>query len=1172
MAQHDYILDNQRGRDFRADLNNALQAIATNNLGGSLPTSTFPGMIAIDRNQQSVFIRSLDNTLWYNIGTVQRNLGQVRIERLGNGLGLTNGVLFANFPSFPTGRLDAIEADGWVSTPRIANNAVTETKLSSDVRTKLNSATGVIAATEAGLFLVSTGDTAGDYEWQTITDAVSWIDVRSILSNVYDGQTVAERTLDYLEEFENVRFVIPPKPSAIDPAIDPGPVQVYLGQGNDVRWEEYFPLPKPATDGLVLTSVGTDQVRWEEAVAQGPRTINEMIADPTADARIYDNETYASAIASRQDLGGNYTMVLGNLDDLRLNVSINRLEDAEHIQFSIINNSGRTEVHRETWTRVQEKRVIPFNISNTELSGAGGRFQREDGRSLYRFVITFLDSSNNPIAEINHHAELWLEDGIIPLSTGGVTLESGEFEYRQIGTGLVNNSTFSILDNENTLYFQLTLMGSSAIATKSIKVPDAGTVQAYAIEEQNQNVAGFTLSRTANNFTITNLSRITSVDVYSVKCVGAKGERGGTGLPGEKGDPGPAGPMGERGDPGPSGPMGERGEPGIIQNSDPQGLKIAEITFSITETESLTQQDWSLTPDSLGNQVDGARLSLRTSRPATSRRDVQARMGYIFRISRTTGSGPTVDSEAFYLYGEEEKLILGINAQIASTLEHGSVDLQLSYGRSGNYVDVRISNPSISAGWQSTTYTQQYTVEVYELEAKGDVGPPGMDGAPGQNGERGRDGETGPRGEKGDMGEPGPMGERGPIGLKGDTGDRGPQGFDGPTGPIGPTGSQGEKGDMGPRGFQGVQGIPGVASQGDPEGDKVATTTFTINQTTEVDRENWTLLTLSSGNQADGLRLSLRINRPTTGAVNHTSRIGYMFRLVREVTTGPAQVTNVVDSEALYIYGETDKITLGLIGQSPLAAYNGSLDILFTYGRDGNRVDAIINTEAVIDQAWRSTSFEEEYTLDVHELIVQGERGFDGPRGERGFIGPMGPIGPKGDPGDPASVTQENVYPPAKNIIRAGNNVTVTTNDTDSTITINSTGGGGGAGTQGPPGPQGPQGPPGQDGETGPSGPAGQDGETGPAGPKGDPGEDGETGPQGPAGQDGETGPAGPKGDPGEDGLNGNTGPMGLQGPAGPKGDPGSLTGDVTVLDRITQAQYDALTTKVNTTLYIIPE
>ena len=1108
MAQHDYVLENQRGRDFRADLNNALQAIVTNNLGGSLPSRTFPGMIAIDRDEQSVYIRSVDNTLWFNIGTVQRNLGQVRIERLGAGLGLTNGVLFAT-----------------------------------------GSGTGVITPSEAGLFLVSTGSTEGDYEWQTITDAVSWIEVRSILSNVYDGQTVAERTLDYLEEFENVRFVIPPKPSAIDPAIDPGPVQVYLGQGNDVRWEEYFPLPKPATDGLVLTSVGTDQVRWEEAVAQGPQTINEMIADPTADARIYDNETYASAIASRQDLGGNYTMVLGNLDDLRLNVSINRLEDAEHIQFSIINNSGRTEVHRETWTRVQEKRVIPFNISNAELSGAGGRFQREDGRSLYRFVITFLDSSNNPIAEINHHAELWLEDGIIPLSTGGVTLESGEFEYRQIGTGLVNNSTFSILDNENTLYFQLTLMGSSAIAAKSIKVPDVGTVQAYAIEEQNQNVAGFTLSRTANNFTIANLSRITSVDVYSVKCVGAKGERGGTGLPGIQGPSGPAGPMGQRGDPGPAGPMGEQGEPGIIQNSDPQGLKIAETTFTLDETATITSANWSLTPDSLGNQVDGTRLSLRTSRPATSRRDVQARMGYIFRISRTTGSGPTTDSEAFYLYGEEEKLILGINAQIASTLEHGSVDLQLSYGRDGNRVDVRIANAVISAGWQSTTYTQQYTVEVYELEAKGDVGPTGPQGDMGP---------AGPQGMKGDQGERGIQGQRGPVGLKGDQGDRGPQGFDGPQGPIGPQGDTGPQGPMGLKGDQGEQGTPGIASQGNPQGSKIATTTFTIDQNTAVDREDWELLPASSGNEINGIRLSLRINRPTLSAINHEPRIGYMFRLIRTISISPSETSTVVDSEGLYIYGETEKITLGLIGQSPLASYNGSIDITFTYGRDGNRVDVAINTTATIDSAWSSTTFEQEYTLDVHELVIQGQRGFNGPIGPQGIQGPTGPTGPagpmgeqgtqgpKGDQGDPGSTftpTQQNIYPPVKDIITAGNNVVIDVDDTDSTITINSTGGGGGGtGTQGPAGPPGPQ------GEEGPQGPAGQDGETGPQGP------------------------AGPKGDPGEDGLNGNTGPMGLQGLKGDKGDPGSLTGDVTVLDRITQAQYDALTTKVNTTLYIIPE
>jgi hypothetical protein len=37
MAQHDYNLINQTGASFRADLNNALVAIATNNAGASGP-------------------------------------------------------------------------------------------------------------------------------------------------------------------------------------------------------------------------------------------------------------------------------------------------------------------------------------------------------------------------------------------------------------------------------------------------------------------------------------------------------------------------------------------------------------------------------------------------------------------------------------------------------------------------------------------------------------------------------------------------------------------------------------------------------------------------------------------------------------------------------------------------------------------------------------------------------------------------------------------------------------------------------------------------------------------------------------------------------------------------------------------------------------------------------
>ena len=48
MAQHDYHIENQTGLEFRADLNSALQAIATQNSGTTEPADTFPGMVWLD--------------------------------------------------------------------------------------------------------------------------------------------------------------------------------------------------------------------------------------------------------------------------------------------------------------------------------------------------------------------------------------------------------------------------------------------------------------------------------------------------------------------------------------------------------------------------------------------------------------------------------------------------------------------------------------------------------------------------------------------------------------------------------------------------------------------------------------------------------------------------------------------------------------------------------------------------------------------------------------------------------------------------------------------------------------------------------------------------------------------------------------------------------------------
>ena len=155
----------------------------------------------------------------------------------------------------------------------------------------------------------------------------------------------------------------------------------------------------------------------------------------------------------------------------------------------------------------------------------------------------------------------------------------------------------------------------------------------------------------------------------------------------------------------------------------------------------------------------------------------------------------------------------------------------------------------------------------------------------------------------------------------------------------------------------------------------------------------------------------------------------------------------------------------------------------------------------------------------------------------------------------------------------------------------------------GPPGPHGEIGPRGEQGPQGDPGPQGAQGEQGPAGP---------AGVQGPAGPQGEQGPAGPQGEPGPAGPAGPAGPQGETGPQGPAGEPGGVTsfngrtgavvpaegdytaamvgarpndwtpsasavgaipsGAVTAILAMTEAQFEALTTKSPTTLYLIKE
>ena len=84
MAQHDYNIANQTGANFRADLNNALNAIATNNSGDNEPSTTFAYEWWIDTTDNVLKLRNTNNNAWITMpfsinadNTVDINAGTV---------------------------------------------------------------------------------------------------------------------------------------------------------------------------------------------------------------------------------------------------------------------------------------------------------------------------------------------------------------------------------------------------------------------------------------------------------------------------------------------------------------------------------------------------------------------------------------------------------------------------------------------------------------------------------------------------------------------------------------------------------------------------------------------------------------------------------------------------------------------------------------------------------------------------------------------------------------------------------------------------------------------------------------------------------------------------------------------------------------------------------------
>ena len=110
MAQHDYIIANQSGAAFRADLNNGLAAIVSQNSGAAQPSTTYAYQWWADTTTGLLKIRNAANNAWITVGT----LGSANLGLLAQSGGTLTGALLADDSG--TAALPAIAFDGDTNT------------------------------------------------------------------------------------------------------------------------------------------------------------------------------------------------------------------------------------------------------------------------------------------------------------------------------------------------------------------------------------------------------------------------------------------------------------------------------------------------------------------------------------------------------------------------------------------------------------------------------------------------------------------------------------------------------------------------------------------------------------------------------------------------------------------------------------------------------------------------------------------------------------------------------------------------------------------------------------------------------------------------------------------------------------------------------------------------
>lgn len=163
MSQHDFDIANQTSSNARADINNALKALASTSSGTTAPSTTYANMLWYDTSANLLKMRAEADDAWINIGYLNQSADAFRIlddtmvvTTAGSQTGLLGGQSTGTWQT-GTGTTESLVSPAQVKASVLANAELTPVK----AWVNFNGANGSIRAS-TGISSVTRNGT-GDY-------------------------------------------------------------------------------------------------------------------------------------------------------------------------------------------------------------------------------------------------------------------------------------------------------------------------------------------------------------------------------------------------------------------------------------------------------------------------------------------------------------------------------------------------------------------------------------------------------------------------------------------------------------------------------------------------------------------------------------------------------------------------------------------------------------------------------------------------------------------------------------------------------------------------------------------------------------------------------------------------------------------------------------------------